>query len=267
MFTKPRTAAFIVAVTAWIAAILTTAPAIGESNVPELPVRNFTNQTAHKVLDVPDGHTVVVSINDRATTVRLIGVDAPESSQPTGTQARCFLQNLLIGESVYIEKDPVSTAHAASDAPILACLYRAPDGLFVNLELIRQGYARQVTGATYPQMELFRFWEQAAQTARKGIWNPAPSAPSAQAETSPPSTQPATGPADPARRTPAAAKPAHTPLPAQPPAGETTVYVTRTGTKYHLAGCSSLRTGSTPLSLKAAKDKGLTPCARCKPPQ
>jgi micrococcal nuclease len=45
-----------------------------------------------------------------------------------------------------------------------------------------------------------------------------------------------------------------------------TVYVTKTGTKYHRAGCSYLRRSAIPTTLKAAKAR-YTPCSRCHPPQ
>jgi hypothetical protein len=45
-----------------------------------------------------------------------------------------------------------------------------------------------------------------------------------------------------------------------------TVYVTKTGTKYHRAGCSYLRRSAIATTLKAAKAR-YTPCSRCHPPQ
>jgi phosphatidylserine/phosphatidylglycerophosphate/cardiolipin synthase-like enzyme len=45
-----------------------------------------------------------------------------------------------------------------------------------------------------------------------------------------------------------------------------TVYVTRTGTKYHRAGCSDLRSSSIPMKLKDAKAR-YSPCSRCNPRQ
>lgn len=45
-----------------------------------------------------------------------------------------------------------------------------------------------------------------------------------------------------------------------------TVYITKTGTKYHSAGCTSLRSSSTAVSLAQAKAKGLTACKLCDPP-
>ncbi len=45
------------------------------------------------------------------------------------------------------------------------------------------------------------------------------------------------------------------------------VYVTRTGSKYHREGCSSLRAGATAVSLAEATAAGYEPCARCDPPR
>ncbi|MBU3187667.1 hypothetical protein [Clostridium estertheticum] len=45
------------------------------------------------------------------------------------------------------------------------------------------------------------------------------------------------------------------------------VYASKTGTKYHVDGCSSLSKSKIPISLSDAKSKGLTPCSKCKPPQ
>jgi len=46
-----------------------------------------------------------------------------------------------------------------------------------------------------------------------------------------------------------------------------TVFTTNTGSKYHVAGCSSLRKSKIPMSLSDAKSEGLTACSKCHPPQ
>lgn len=48
-------------------------------------------------------------------------------------------------------------------------------------------------------------------------------------------------------------------------AGEVTVYVTRTGAKYHRAGCRYLRKSAMALDLRNAAAVEYTPCAVCKP--
>ena len=46
-----------------------------------------------------------------------------------------------------------------------------------------------------------------------------------------------------------------------------TVYVTKTGNKYHSSGCSYLSKSCIPMELSKAKNSGYTPCSRCNPPR
>ncbi len=72
------------------------------------------------------------------------------------------------------------------------------------------------------------------------------------------------------------AKPVIVPVPASKPAPSpttpsknqsVTVYTTKTGSKYHADGCSSLSKSKIPISLSDAKAEGLGPCSKCHPPQ
>jgi len=143
-----------------------------------------------------------------------------------------------------------------SELATTAYLYRAPDGLFVNLELVRQGFARPDRARPLRYSEVFAYYDAAARKHQRGQWDPAgpwnapppPAAPAAEASPAP--TAPAT-----------AAQPA----PAAAPADA--VYVTPTGTRYHRANCSFLRDDRVGLTLQEAKDRGLKPCTRCRPPE
>ena len=62
-------------------------------------------------------------------------------------------------------------------------------------------------------------------------------------------------------------------VPAQQPAPQKTtdtktqtVYITKTGKKYHRDGCRYLKS-RIPISLKDAKANGYMPCSVCRPPQ
>jgi competence protein ComEC len=48
---------------------------------------------------------------------------------------------------------------------------------------------------------------------------------------------------------------------------EVIVYITKTGEKYHSAGCSYLKKSKIPIELSDAKNSGYTPCSRCNPPR
>lgn len=66
--------------------------------------------------------------------------------------------------------------------------------------------------------------------------------------------------------TPAPA-PAPTPAPAAEPPVTATVYVTRTGEKYHRAGCRYLSKSQIAISLSDAQAQGYTACSVCDPPR
>ncbi len=210
------------------------------------PVEDFSHDAAYPVLRVIDGDTVKIQYNGKPTTVRLIGVDTPETVHPQkpverfGKEASAFTRNLLLGESVYLRFD---TDRTDKYGRLLAYLYRAPDGLFVNLEIVRQGYGHAYTRFIFKHMELFRHYERRAREASKGLWgNTAIVA--TESDTSSPMIK-ATPTVD-----------GHT---------DVTVYITRTGKKYHQAGCRYLKSQS-PISLTDAKVR-YSPCSVCNPPK
>ena len=48
---------------------------------------------------------------------------------------------------------------------------------------------------------------------------------------------------------------------------EVIVYVTKTGTKYHVDGCQYLNDSKIPISLEEAELEGYLPCDKCNPPK
>lgn len=198
------------------------------------PVEDFTGDTAYKVVQIIDGDTVKIDYNGKSTNVRLIGVDTPETVHPNkpvefyGKEASNFTKNLLQGESVYLRYDVERTDQYGR---LLAYVYRVPDGLFVNLEIVRQGYGHAYTRFPFKHMELFRYYGNRARTAEKGLYGVSPEPDDSQPEES---------------------------------GGE--VYRTRTGKKYHREGCTSLRRSKIPISLAEAKQR-YGPCGRCNPPR
>lgn len=203
------------------------------------PVEDFSGDIAYRVLRVVDGDTVEIDYQGEATKVRLIGVDTPETVPPSkpvevyGKEASNFTKNLLIGESVYLRFDVEQTDKYGR---LLVYLYRAPDGLLVNLEIVRQGYGHAYTRFPFKHMELFRHYGTKAREAGKGLYG------------------------TPQARTEGIASPAVA------SGGTGQVYVTRTGKKYHRDGCRSLSKSKLPISLADAK-KRYSACSRCNPPR
>ncbi|MFY9472184.1 MAG: ComEC/Rec2 family competence protein [Tepidanaerobacteraceae bacterium] len=50
-------------------------------------------------------------------------------------------------------------------------------------------------------------------------------------------------------------------------AKDVTVYITKTGKKYHMGDCNLLKDSRVPIKLSEAKTRGYEPCKSCKPPQ
>jgi micrococcal nuclease len=101
------------------------------------------------VREVIDGDTVVVRIGRTDEDVRLIGIDTPETKHPTkpvecfGPEASAFTTALLpIGTEVRLEGD---VEERDVFGRLLAYVWRATDGVFVNYELAAQGYADVLT--------------------------------------------------------------------------------------------------------------------------
>jgi micrococcal nuclease len=102
-----------------------------------------------RVERVVDGDTIEVDVDGRDERVRLIGIDTPESVKPEspvecfGPEASKFTESLLPeGTAIRLERDV--EARDPFDR-LLAYVYRVDDGLFVNLEIVRQGYAQPLT--------------------------------------------------------------------------------------------------------------------------
>lgn len=214
------------------------------STVPvSYPVEDFTEDSAYKVVRVMDGDTVKIDYNGKATNVRLIGVDTPETVHPNkpveayGKEASNFTKNLLLGESVYLRFDGKQTD---TFGRLLAYVYRAPDGLFVNLEIVRQGYGHVYTQFPFKFMEVFRHYGNRARTAGKGLYG---------------TPQPSMNRVEPSVESQATGE-----------VSEEQVYVTRTGKKYHREGCLSVRRSKIAISLTEAKER-YGPCGRCNPPR
>ena len=108
---------------------------------------------------------VVLSAEGRQQTVRLIGVG--HQSAPHTEPALRFLLNVLEGEAVYLE---LGCQQRDEQGRVLAYLYRAPDGLFVNLEMLRQGYVPLDALHLSKHKEVLGRWEKVAKEKRKGLW-------------------------------------------------------------------------------------------------
>lgn len=207
-----------------------------------------THQIVGKVVGVADGDTITVFDESKMQhKIRLDGIDAPESHQAFGTKAKQALSGKVFDKNVTVkwaEKDKYGR--------VLGDVYVGDH--FINQELVDDGWAwhfkKYSTSAELADSEV------RARKASLGLW----------ADKSPVAPWDFRHPTVPANSSPPAeaqSPPKVTIEKAAPE--EVTVYVTKSGSKYHLATCKHLSKSKISKTLEDAK-KRFSACSVCKPP-
>jgi micrococcal nuclease len=127
-----------------------------------------------QVVRVVDGDTIRVRLGGREERVRYIGVDTPETVKPRtpvqcfGRAASAYNQRLVRGRSVRLVFDAERRDRYGR---LLAYVYRRPDGLFVNAELVRRGFAQTLTiPPNVAHAAEFRALAGRARRDGRGLW-------------------------------------------------------------------------------------------------
>lgn len=127
------------------------------------------------VARVIDGDTVRLETGE---TVRLIGVDTPETKHPQkpverfGREASGFTTRVVQGKRVRLEYDQ---QRQDKYGRTLAYVF-LEDGTFANAEIIRQGYGYAYTRFPFKYLEQFRCLERKAREGGRGLWRAAEAA-------------------------------------------------------------------------------------------
>ncbi len=131
----------------------------------------------YAVTDVVDGDTLKINMGGTVETLRLIGIDTPETVDPRkpvqcfGTEASNRAKALLSGQKVRIESDSTQDTRDKYGR-LLVYVYR-DDGLFFNKTMVADGYAYEYTyDKAYKYQTEFKAAQLAAQNAGKGLWSP-----------------------------------------------------------------------------------------------
>jgi micrococcal nuclease len=127
-----------------------------------------------RVVKVVDGDTIHVQVGDTREKVRYIGVDTPETKHPAkgvqcfGQKAADFNAQLVDGERVRLVRDVEERDRYGR---LLAYVYRLRDGLFVNAELARLGYAQPLSiPPDVRYAERFAALAREAREQGRGLW-------------------------------------------------------------------------------------------------
>ncbi len=121
----------------------------------------------YQVVRIIDGDTFEIQYKGKPTSVQLIGVNAPEPTELYSEEATMYLQEFLLDDLIHLRFDENKFD---KHGRILGYVYRASDGIFVNLEVIREGYAEVDLRYPFKYKDLFMDYESRAKKDRKGLW-------------------------------------------------------------------------------------------------
>ena len=128
----------------------------------------------YTVVYVTDGDTLILSIDGKETTVRMIGIDAPESvhrdkskNTPEGAEASRWLKELVTGKKVRLEYDERQFDRYGR---ILAYVW-LEDGTMLEDRLLREGLA--LASPMEPNERYTKHFEETEKEAKQekaGFW-------------------------------------------------------------------------------------------------
>ena len=134
-----------------------------------------TNPNLATVKKVVDGDTIDIDIGGTTERVRLIGINTPETKHPTkgvecyGPQASAYTEQLLPpGTPIRVERDIEARD---TYGRLLLYVYVVQTNVFVNLDLVRNGYARPMVFEpnTAHKLDFARAATQ-AEMSNIGLW-------------------------------------------------------------------------------------------------
>ena len=147
-----------------------------EDTAEPLATTNDIDNNYYKVTAVVDGDTIKVLVDGKTETVRLIGVDTPETKDPRkpvqcfGIEASNFSKKSLLSQSVRLVQDD-SQQNRDKYGRLLRYIYLS-DGTLFNQLLIASGYAYEYTyNVPYNFQTDFKAAAADAQLNQVGLWN------------------------------------------------------------------------------------------------
>lgn len=135
---------------------------------------NDNSETLYEVKSVLDGDTFTIDYAGKETSVRIVGINTPETIDPR-TTAECFgreasdyLKGLITGKKVRIESDS-STTDRDKYNRLLRYVYL--DGEDVGLKIISNGYGYEYTyDIPYSKQATYKDAQKEAEKNKVGLW-------------------------------------------------------------------------------------------------
>ena len=217
-------------------------PSADDTTVPEFHHPEYDTLAIGVVTRILDENTVLVRINRKYERYDLLGVAPfPDSASVDSQHAIGFLKRSLLHEHVRVQFD--TNPQRNREGRLAVFLYRSPDHLFVNLELVRQGLVHADHTQLDRHRDIFNYHAKRAAERQVGLWDPDPQ----------PQLKPGSNPNG-------REEPAPTPELIRP----NMVYITEHGKKYHREGCTHLTDSARSTSREQIRSTH-DPCKTCRP--
>ena len=135
------------------------------------------NESLVMVTKVIDGDTIAVSLNGKQETLRLIGIDSPETVDPRkpvqcyGQEASNKAKSILLGKDIFLEADETQGERDKYKRLLRYVIF--PNGENFNLQMIKEGFAHEYTyDLPYKYQAEFKAAQKFARENNLGLWNP-----------------------------------------------------------------------------------------------
>ena len=153
------------------------APSNEINNAPVKQESPQNDSELYTVASVVDGDTAKLIINGKTETLRIIGLDTPETKDPRkpvqcfGREATAKAKDLLEGKKVRIESDSTQGERDKYERLLLYIIL--PDGRNFSKVMIEDGYAFEYTyNKPYKYQSEFKQAQATARDQNRGLWSP-----------------------------------------------------------------------------------------------
>ena len=130
--------------------------------------------TESQVIRVVDGDTIIVSLHHKPETIRLLGINTPETVKPNfpvecyGPEASKHTKEILTDKIVQLESDP-SQDNRDKYNRLLRFVFL--DGKNFNESLVQDGFAREYTfKVPNKYQKIFKADQRLAKKNKVGLW-------------------------------------------------------------------------------------------------
>lgn len=143
-----------------------------------LDITKAKTATESQVIRIVDGDTIIVALNHKPETIRLLGINTPETVKPNwpvecyGPEASAHAKELLTDKIVRLESDP---SQDDRDKYHRLLRYVFLNNTNFNESLVRDGYAHEYTfHVPYEYQKQFKADQKLAKKNKVGLWGACP---------------------------------------------------------------------------------------------